>query len=197
MQQTTRPPETKRKQLESDFKLSYRGWKPSKACSVHKEHLRLLRASSGNEPGWGRGWGGQSEALWAQPAGPTRSKPCPFHPRCVSITYFRSLLFGLFQFVHFNLLGFGCKDKRGCYESSRNSFHTSLSLAATPAILFEALRWPLGLHGLQCKGSGPGAVHLLSGLSSQAPADSCPVGMREAQCGLPSQGPREAGIMNF
>lgn len=107
------------------------------------------------------------------------------------------LLFGLFQFVHFNLLGFGCKDKRGCYESSRNSFQTSLSLAATPAILFEALRWPLGLHGLQCKGSGPGAVHLLSGLSSQAPADSCPVGMREAQCGLPSQGPREAGIMYF
>lgn len=55
MQQTTRPQETKWKQLESDFKLSYRGWKPSKACSVHKENLRLLRASSGNEPRWGRG----------------------------------------------------------------------------------------------------------------------------------------------
>lgn len=86
----------------------------------------------------------------------------PFSSRCVSITYFGSLLFSLFQFVHFNLLGFGCKDKRSCYESSRNSLHTSPSLAATPAILFEALRWPSGLHGLPCKGSGPGAVHLLS-----------------------------------
>lgn len=33
-------------------------------------------------------------------------------------TYFGSLLFGLFQFVHFNLLGFGYEDEAISYTSS-------------------------------------------------------------------------------
>lgn len=41
--------------------------------------------------------------------------PPPGHS---SVTYFGSFLFGLFQFVHFNLLGFSYKDKRRSKKSS-------------------------------------------------------------------------------
>lgn len=44
-----------------------------------------------------------------QPAGPAHSAHPP-PPQQVK-TYFGSLLLGLFQFVHFNLLGLGCGEK--------------------------------------------------------------------------------------
>ena len=53
-----------------------------------------------------------------------RSEQLPSSSGLPSITYFGSLLFGLFQFVHFNLLGFGYEDKTGSYTSSRNNSHT-------------------------------------------------------------------------
>lgn len=67
---------------------------------------------------WGGGRAGeQPGARGAPPAGPTNPKHFPLHPGHLPIAYFGSLLFGFFQFVHFNLLGFGYKDKRSCYKS--------------------------------------------------------------------------------
>lgn len=93
-------------------------------------------------------------------------------------TYFGSLLFGLFQFVHFNLLGFGYEDEAISYTSSSGrapprrprgaalgrGVPTRVS-ASLLALLFDGSLWAgevkcrpqlAGSRGL--KVTGPGAV---------------------------------------
>lgn len=58
-----------------------------------------------------------------QPVGPACSAHLP-PPQQVR-TYFGSLLLGLFQFVHFNLLGLGCGEKTQAVMSSVWSWEVS------------------------------------------------------------------------
>ena len=71
--------------------------------------------SPGDEPAVG-GWGKGSPL--AQPAGPMHPRQLPPSSGRPPITYFGSLLFGLFQLVHFNLLGFGYEDRTGSYRAA-------------------------------------------------------------------------------